>query len=396
MALTTVSSDRLSTNVKNTNFTSAEKQDLTNDILPLATQFGQSKNLILNGAFQIAQRGVSSNSSGYATVDRFEYRFGGTDEAPTQTQADITSGTPYELGFRKSYKIQNGNQTSGAGASDNIYLRQRLEAQVIANSGWHYDDSNSFVTLQFWVKSSVAQNFYGYLRSEDGTLLLYPFETGSLTADTWTKVTKTIAGNASLTFDNNNLLGLEVVIAPFWGTDFTGSVSLNAWGAYGSGATRAPDYGSANDDWYLTNNATFEITGVQLEVGSVATDFEHRSFGQELDLCQRYYFRIPYQGIASDGGVLIGTGKETGSSARVCVVFPQTMRAVPSCAASNLLADDESSATSANTINQVLASTTEPDRGRIQFTGGSYSSANSISLATGQATAAYLEGSAEL
>ena len=69
MALTTVSSDRLSTNVKNTNFTAAEKQDLTNDILPLASQFGKSKNLIINGAFQVAQRGTASTSSGYQTVD---------------------------------------------------------------------------------------------------------------------------------------------------------------------------------------------------------------------------------------------------------------------------------------------------------------------------------------
>ena len=63
-------------------------------------KIGTNKNIIINGAMEIAQRGTSSTSSGYATVDRFEYRFGGTDEAPTQTQADITSGTPYELGFR--------------------------------------------------------------------------------------------------------------------------------------------------------------------------------------------------------------------------------------------------------------------------------------------------------
>ena len=72
MALNTVSSDRLSTNVKNTNFTAAEKQDLTNDILPLAKQFGQSKNLINNGAMLVAQRGTSSTSTMIQTVDRFK------------------------------------------------------------------------------------------------------------------------------------------------------------------------------------------------------------------------------------------------------------------------------------------------------------------------------------
>ena len=122
MALNTVSSDRLSTNVKNTNFTAAEKQDLTDDILPLAGQLG-NRNLIINGAFQIAQRGTSATSvSGeYKTVDRFQVNFGGTDEAPTQAQVDVASGTtPYTSGFRKSLKITNGNQTSGAGSADNL------------------------------------------------------------------------------------------------------------------------------------------------------------------------------------------------------------------------------------------------------------------------------------
>ena len=247
----------------------------------------QNHNLIINGAMQVAQRGTSSTSSSYQTVDRFEYRFGGLDENPTQSQADVASGTsPYTSGFRKSYKLINGNQTSGAGAADNIYLRQRIEAQNIANSGWNYTSSSSFITLSFWVKSSVAQNFYGYLKTIDGSSYAYPFETGSLTADTWTKVTKTIPGNSNLQFDNDVNNGFEVNIAPFWGTDYTDAgVSLNAWAAYGSG-TRAPNYTST---WYTTNDATFEITGVQLEVSDHATSFQFRSFAEELQLCKRYY-----------------------------------------------------------------------------------------------------------
>ena len=284
-----------------------------------------NRRLTINGDMRIAQRGTSSTSSNMQTVDRFEYRFGGTDENPVQTQADVASGTtPYSLGFRKSYKIQNGNQTSGAGSSDNIYLRQRIEAQNIANSGWNYTSSSSFITLSFWVKSSVAQNFYGYLRSVDGTAQNYPFETGSLSADTWTKVTKTIPGNSNLQFDNdvNNGLNL-VVVAPFWGTDYTdSSVTLNQWAAYASG-TRTPDNTST---WYTTNDATLEITGVQLEVGSVATDFEHRSFGQELALCQRYFYQIN----GNNGDISISGGFLNASEFFVSVDFPVTMRATPS------------------------------------------------------------------
>ncbi len=250
----------------------------------------QGKNLIINGAMQVAQRSTSSTSSGYQTVDRFKASYGGTDENPTQSQANVASGTtPYSLGFRKSYKFTNGNQTGGAGSADYIAIIYKIEAQDLANSGWNYTSSSSYITLSFWVKSSVAQNFYGYFITQDGSDYLYPFETGSLSADTWTKVTKTIPGNSNIQIDNDNGAGLELLLWQFGGTDYTASgVSLNAWGAYNS-SQRMPDNTST---WYTTNDATFELTGVQLEVGSHATDFEHRSYGQELALCQRYYYIV--------------------------------------------------------------------------------------------------------
>jgi len=245
-----------------------------------------NRNLIINGAMQVAQRGTSSTSTGYQTVDRFQISTSGFDEAPTQAQVDVASGTtPYTLGFRKAYRVTNGNQTSGAGTADRIGIIYQVEAQDLANSGWNYLSSSSNITFSFWVKSSVAQNFYGFWRSNDGTLYNYPYETGSLTADTWTKVTKTISGNSNLQFDNDNGSGLQIEFTLFRGTDTTGSISLNAWSTYNS-SVRVPDNTST---WYTTNDATFEITGVQLEVGSVATDFEHRLFAQELALCMRYY-----------------------------------------------------------------------------------------------------------
>ena len=246
------------------------------------------RNIIINGAMTVAQRGTSSASSGFQTVDRFGHYGSGWDEAMTQSQSDVASGTtPYTLGFRKAFKLQNGNQTGGAGTGDQLYISHKIEAQNIATSGWNYTSASSYITLSFWVKSSVAQNFYGYLKAPDGTAQNYPFETGSLSANTWTKVTKTIPGNSNLQFDLNALTGLEVVIAQWFGTDKTGRVSLNAWGAWNT-SIRLPDMDGTMDDWYETNDATFEYTGVQLEVGPVATPFEHRSFGDELIRCQRY------------------------------------------------------------------------------------------------------------
>jgi len=244
-----------------------------------------NKNLIINGAMQVAQRGTSFTASGSFPVDRFEVGHSGTDEAPTIAQADVASGTtPYTLGFRKCYKITNGNQTSGAGSSDEIHISHKIEAQDFANSGWNYTSSSSFITLSFWVKSSVAQEFHGFLLTGNGTRQLYSFSLGSLTADTWTKITKTIPGNSNLTFNNDNGEGMNIRIACYKGSS-TGSITQNQWATFDTNV-RYPNYTST---WYTTNDATFEVTGFQLEVGSVATDFEFKSFGQELQLCKRYY-----------------------------------------------------------------------------------------------------------
>ena len=148
-------------------------------------------------------------------------------------------------------------------------------------------------------------------------------ETGALTADTWTKITKTIPGNSNLTFNNDNGVGLQIDWWAFAGTNYTDSgVTLNQWATYSSG-TRLPDNTST---WWTTNDATFEITGVQLEVGSVATDFEHRSFGDELKRCQRYY-HVAVEGTNRP----IGSGTMyTASGVYVPIFFPVTMRTDPS------------------------------------------------------------------
>ena len=245
------------------------------------------RNIIVNGAMTVAQRGSSSTSTGYQTVDRFQFLTNTVDEAPTQAQVDVASGTtPYTLGFRKALKITNGNQTS-VGAADAIYVRYRPEAQDIAGSGWNYTSTSSFITLSFWVKSSVAQNFFGVIETSDGTQKMFPFQTGSLSADTWTKVTITIPGHADLAFNFDNGQGLGINWVQFMGTDYTAnSAVVDTWKAQ-SDTERMPDNTST---WYTTNDATFEITGVQLEVGPVATPFEHRSYADELRRCQRYFF----------------------------------------------------------------------------------------------------------
>ena len=246
-----------------------------------------NRNLIINGAMQIAQYGTSTTTNNTFCLDRWKCQFGGTDEAQTFTQHALTSSDtgPWSKGFRHSLHIQNGNQTSGAGASDYTQIRYIVEAQDIANSGWDYTSASSYLTLSFWIKSSVAQDFAGNLKTSDGTEYTYAFKTGSLTQHTWTKVTKTISGNANLTFNNDNGVGLILYLYPFEGTTWTGSVTEDTWYT-----TSGNDDGDDNaTTWWTQNDATLQITGVQLEVGSVATDFEHRSFDDELGRCQRYF-----------------------------------------------------------------------------------------------------------
>ena len=287
-------------------------------------------NIVINGAMNVAQRGTSSSSSGNTqqTVDRFYVDVGGADEQPTQAQVDVASGTtPYTLGFRKSYKITNGNQTGGAGGTDYIAYIMKLEAQDIANSGWNYTDPNSFITLSFWIKSSVAQAFSGSLRSVDGSVYHYKYDTPSLSADTWTKVVKTIPGNANLTFDNNDAHGFTFSLQAFIGTTYTSSNSdTETWLPYSS--TRFAN--NMTSTWYTTNDATLELTGVQLEVGSQATAFEHRSYGDELALCERYCLEL------IRGQQYVGTCMlYTSSTHTAAMVWKTTMRASPTMVANS-------------------------------------------------------------
>ena len=280
-----------------------------------------NRNIIINGAMEVAQRGTSSTVSGYGSVDRMTVTYSGLDEAPTQAQVDVASGTtPYSLGFRKAFKITNGNQTSGADANDYISFSTRIEAQDMSSCGWNYTSTSSYITLSFWIKSSVAQSFHGYIDVLDGTRHIYPFETGALTADTWTKITKVIPGNSNLQFDNDATngkeLGLMFIMWPMLGTNYTdNSVSFNSWIPYVSSAR----FADVTTTWYTTNDSTLEYTGIQLEVGPVATPFEHRSYADELRRCQRYYEIVGGAVRAFDYSNYIGVGAP----------FKVTKRAIP-------------------------------------------------------------------
>ena len=289
----------------------------------------RSSNLIINGAMQVAQRGTSSGSSGYKTVDRWQMSAGGANAALTQSHHALTSSDtgPWAAGFRHSFHILNAGQ-SGPDAGDNCEIPYYIEAQDMATCGWDYTSASSYITVSFWIKSSVAQNFYGYLYTRDGTQKTYAFETGSLSADTWTKITKTIPGHADISFVNDNGQGIIVDIVPYYGTNYTDSgVSLNAWKTKDSSQLPVN-----TTTWWTTSNSTLEITGVQLEVGDFASDFCHEPYSETLRKCQRYYQTIT-------GGV--GVGEDSTTTIVFSFCCPVEMRSTPSFSTTGVLTFEE-------------------------------------------------------
>ncbi len=259
-----------------------------------------NRNLIINGAMNVAQRGTSSTSTGHRTVDRFKPEWGGI--SATQSQETLSSGSPYDEGFRYFLRLENTSTSSSASAASEI--QYRVEAQDLAQSGWNYTSTSSYVTFSFWVRSSLAGTYYVTYRARDAANNLQHVKSYTLAADTWTKVTHTIPGGSNVVFNNDNGEGLRIMIVPHYGTNFTGSgAQLDTWHAR-SGDDYFPDYAQ---NWSNTASATFDVTGVQLEVGEMATPFEHRSYGDELTRCQRYCQTLGGDSYKSIAGVMRAT-----------------------------------------------------------------------------------------
>lgn len=236
------------------------------------------RNLIINGAMQVAQRGTSFTYGGGAyNLDRF-YALDGTDGTFTVEQS-----TTAPTDFTNSLKVTITTADSSVGASQYASLRQNIEGFNCSQLNWGSSDAQT-VTLSFYVRSSVTGTFGGSLLNA-GTRS-YPFTYTISSADTWERILVTIDGDTTGTWATDNTVGINVNFNIGNGSTFT-----NTAGAWASGSY----YGATGEvNLIETLNATFFITGVQLEVGEQATPFEHRSFGEELKLCNRYYQEFNY------------------------------------------------------------------------------------------------------
>jgi hypothetical protein len=277
------------------------------------------RNLIINGAMQVAQRGTSVTgvtSGAYRTCDRFMFSpFG---PAGTWT---VTQSTDAPDGFSNSFRIDCTTADASLGASDFVIVETKLEAQNLQHL-MYGDSSAKTVTASFYVKSNKTGTYVLELRQPDSGRLYNKTYTIDA-ANTWERKTLTFPGDVSGTINNDNGAGLAM---NFWcaaGSTYSSGTIGTSW--HTTSANRAAGVvnlaDSTDNDW--------SITGVQLEVGEQATPFEHRSYGDELQRCQRYYYQHLSAGTSAED-IIATASSYDGSSAYGALNFPVTMRSAPS------------------------------------------------------------------
>ena len=282
-----------------------------------------NRNLIINGAMQVAQRGTSVasvNTGGYYTCDRWKFVETG---APTAVYT-FTQDTTGPNGFSNSFKVATTTaDATPTGLNAISYFAEGFDLQRL---GYGSSDANTS-TLSFWVKSSQTGTCAILVYLFDGNLSLTLNYTVDA-ADTWEYKTLNIPANTSQAIANDNTAGLELDFVIMADTATYGTTAQATWGSYSS-TTRA--YGQTLNAAATTSDY-FQITGVSLEVGDTATPFEHRSYGQELALCQRFFWGFNDASGITEQFIIYGL---TSTAAQMPIVFPTEMRAAPAALVMN-------------------------------------------------------------
>jgi len=241
--------------------------------------FQANRNLVINGAMQVAQRGTSgATGNGYNSVDRFRIASGGTSQwALTQTQE-----TDAPTGFSKSTKYSCVTAETTLDAADWAGIQYTFEGQDLQHLSYGSASAQS-ITLSFWVKSSATGTFgVSLFQPNDSRIIGSTYTISS--ANTWEQKIITFAGDTTGIIDNVNTEGLRIYWLLAAGSIYTGTDNTS-WKAYTSNAFADGHAVNLID----STSDNFYLTGVQLEVGDTATPFEHRSYGDEFAKCQRYY-----------------------------------------------------------------------------------------------------------
>jgi hypothetical protein len=276
------------------------------------------KNRIINGAMVIDQRngGTASTPTANAyVIDRWNFLLGG-DPSKVTIQQNAGAVTP-PAGFTNYI----GATVATAVASPNTFrFVQVIEGSNIADLAWGTASAVP-ITLSFWVRSSLTGTFGGAITNRTllTTTVSYPFTYTITSADTWQYVTITIPGDTTGTWESTNSVGMSLFFSLGEAATFKGT----------AGTWQSGSYFSATGTINLVNtlDATFYVTGVQIEAGTTATTFDYRSYGQELALCQRYYYKMFADSSFSQFGLATSRGT---TQLDASFPVPVTMRIAPS------------------------------------------------------------------
>ena len=351
------------------------------------------RNIVINGDMSIAQRGTSQasiTSNEYYTCDRWLLTGSGTGTWGTWTQSQSTD-VPSGQGFAKSFKLDCTTARASLGTSDNLTLQHRIEGQNLQYLKKGTSSAES-LTLSFWVKSSKTGIYIAEIRDQDNSRV-YGQQYTISSANTWEKKTLTYVGDTTGTLDNDNSDSIRILFFLVAGTDFTSGTLPNAWST-STNANRAVGQvnlaDSTSNEWY--------ITGVQLEAGQVASDFEFLPFDVNENRCLRYCLKIG--SIDSSNYEKFGIGSNTGTTQTFGITpFPVPMRTQPSLTVTSTASDYGlyNTGDKACTSVPVLNTNTTDKVGCVTFTVASgLTSGGASILQENNNSGAYLIWSAEL
>jgi len=285
------------------------------------------KNIIINGDMSIAQRGTSATSidstnDGYLTMDRWIHVQQADDSNTGKTSMTQSTTVPSGQGFANSLKIDcTTAQTSISGTNSRVAVTQRFEGQNLQYLKKGTSSAES-LTASFWVKSNKTGTYICALRDRDNSRDIAKSYTIS-SADTWEKKTITFEGDTTGAFDNDNARSLDVIWGLAAGSDYSSGTLQTTWGTANNanvlvGQVNLMD--STSNEWF--------ITGVQLEAGTTASDFEFLPYDVNLQRCQRYYY------VHATGNQILGIMWWYQDQVNNTIMhFPVEMRTSPSASA---------------------------------------------------------------
>jgi hypothetical protein len=285
------------------------------------------RNLIINGAMQVAQRGTSTasiTSDTYATTDRWRFLPSSQGTWTMSVENDAPTGS----GFRKSTKVLCTTADASPAGADYVRLDQRIEGQnlQVVKKGTAAAEQ---LTISFWVKANVTGTYIVSLYDNDNNRVVSKSYTINASA-TWEYKTITFPADTTGALDNDNDVSLILIFRLGVGSNYSSGTLQTTWATYSDANSAVGQVNLAS----ATNNY-WQVTGVQLEVGDTATPFEFLSVQQELLMCQRYTWIIRDANNINNGffDCLAGGTVDSTANARFAVQHPVQMRTAPSLVA---------------------------------------------------------------